>query len=127
MDPDSLQTLTGTKIRLQVIAITVGHRIGPENIQKYARLRTTFVVGVTIRDTLIHCAEVPDTSTHDRGPRLYQSTANAVSGDSARLQPKSGDCTILHTILYVQRIITTDYLQQPQDCSSLQTGDQQAE
>ena len=36
----------------------MGHRIGPENIQKYARLRTILVVGVTRRDTLIHCAEV---------------------------------------------------------------------
>ena len=59
MDPDSLQTLTGTKTRLHIIVITVGHRIGPGNIQKYARLRTMLVVGVTRRDTLIHCAEVP--------------------------------------------------------------------
>ena len=55
---DSLQTLTGTKPRLHIIAITVGHRTGPGNIQKYARLRTILVVGVTRRDTLIHCAEV---------------------------------------------------------------------
>ena len=53
---------------------------------------------------------------------IYQSTAGAVSGDSARLQSKSRGCTILHTVLHVQRRITTDYLQQPQDCSSLQTG-----
>ena len=33
--------------------------IGPENIQKYARLRTILVVGVTRRGTLIHYAEVP--------------------------------------------------------------------
>ena len=45
-------------------------------------------------------------------------------GDSARLQPKSRDRTILHTVLHVQRRITTDYLQQPQDCSSLQTRGQ---
>ena len=28
-----------------------------------------------------------DTPTHDRGPRLYQSTAGAVLGDSTKLQP----------------------------------------
>ena len=56
---DSLQTLTGTKIKLHRIAITVGHRIGPGNIKKYARLRTTLVIGVTRKDTLNHCAEVP--------------------------------------------------------------------
>ena len=53
-----------------------------------------------------------------RGPRLCQSTADVVSGDSTRLQPKSRDCTILHTILHVQGRVTTDYLQQPQDCTS---------
>ena len=58
MDPDSLQTQTGTKTRLHIVAITVGHRIRPENIQKYARLRTILVVGVTRRDTLTHYAEV---------------------------------------------------------------------
>ena len=47
-----------------------------------------------------------------------------VSGDSTRLQPESRDCTILHTVLHVQRRVTTDYLQQPQDCTSLQTGGQ---
>ena len=47
------------KKRLHIIAITVGHRIGPGNIQKYARLRTILVVGVTKKDTLNHCAEVP--------------------------------------------------------------------
>ena len=57
----------------------------------------------------------------------YQSTAGAVSGDCTRLQPKSRDCTILHIILHVQRRVTTNYLQQPQDCTGLQTGGQQAE
>ena len=46
------------KTRLHVIAITEGHRIGPGNIQKYARLRTILVVGVTRKNTLNHCAEV---------------------------------------------------------------------
>ena len=68
-----------------------------------------------------------DTPTHDKGLRLYQSTAYAVSGDSVRLQPKSRGCTILHTALHVQGRVTTDYLQQPQDCTSLQTGGQRAE
>ena len=55
---DSLQTQTGTKTRLHTIAITVGHRIGPENSQKYARLRTILVVGTTRKDTLNHCRSV---------------------------------------------------------------------
>ena len=37
---------------------TVGHRIGPGSIQKYARLRTILVLGVARKDTLNHCAEV---------------------------------------------------------------------
>ena len=49
MTLDSLQTLTGTKTRLHIIAITVGHRIGPGSIQKYIRLRTILVVGVARR------------------------------------------------------------------------------
>ena len=44
--------------RPESVSITVGHRIGSENIQKYARLRTILVAGVARRDTLIHCAEV---------------------------------------------------------------------
>ena len=36
---------------------TVGHRIGPGSIQKYARLRTILVIGVAREDTLYHCAE----------------------------------------------------------------------
>ena len=53
-----LQTPTGTKTRLLIIAITVGHRIGPESIQNYARLRTILVVGVAREYTVNHCAEV---------------------------------------------------------------------
>ena len=32
------------------------------------------------------------------------------------------DCTVLHTVFYVKRRATTDDMQQPQDCTSLQTG-----
>ena len=55
---DSLQTPTGTKTRLHVTAIIVGHRIRPESIPKYVRLGTILVVGVEREDTLIHYAEV---------------------------------------------------------------------
>ena len=38
------------------------------------------------------------------------------------LSPKSRDCTVLHTIFCVKGRVTTDDMQQPQDCTSLQTG-----
>ena len=59
MAQDSLQTLTGTKPRLHITAIAVGHRTGPESTPKYVRLGTILVVGVEIEDTLIYYAEVP--------------------------------------------------------------------
>ena len=59
MDPDSLQTPTGTGTRLHVAATIVGHKTGPGSTLRYARLRTISVVGVERRGTLIHCAEVP--------------------------------------------------------------------
>ena len=60
-----------------------------------------------------------DTLTHVRGTRLQSST---VSGDYTRLQPECRERTILHTILHVQRGIATGKVQQPQDCTRLQTG-----
>ena len=59
MGQDSLQTLTGTETRLHVAANTVGHKTGPGNTLRYARLRTILVVDVGRRGTLIHCAEAP--------------------------------------------------------------------
>ena len=122
MDPDSLQTPTGTGTRLHVTATIVGHKTGPGNTLEYARLRTIFVVGVERRGTFIHCAEVlghPYTCYRDKTTGIQVST---MSGDSARLQPKSRDCTVLHTIFHVKGRVTTDAMQQPQDCTSLQTG-----
>ena len=57
MDPDSLQTPTGTGTRLHIAATIVGHKTGPGFTLRYARLRPTSVVGVERRDTLIHYAE----------------------------------------------------------------------
>ena len=51
-----------------------------------------------------------------------QDYSNPVSGDSARLKPKSRDCTVLHTIFHVKGRVTTDDMHQPQDRTSLQTG-----
>ena len=58
MDQNSLQTLTDTETRLQVAAITVGHKIGPGSTLKYARLGTILVVGVGRNGALTHYAEV---------------------------------------------------------------------
>ena len=57
MDPDSLQTPTGTGTRLHVSATIVGHKTELGSTLRYARLRTISVVGVERRGTLIHCAE----------------------------------------------------------------------
>ena len=59
MDPDSLQTLTGTATRLHVAAIIVGHKTGPGSTLNCARLRTISVVCVERKGTLIHYAEAP--------------------------------------------------------------------
>ena len=56
---NSLQTSTGTRIRLHVIAIIVEHQTEPGNTLRYARLKTLHVVGVERRGTLIHYAEAP--------------------------------------------------------------------
>ena len=53
-----------------------------------------------------------DTPTHVRGTRLQPST---VSGASARLQPESRDCTILHIVLHVKGRVNTGEVQHPQD------------
>ena len=59
MDPDSLQTLTGTETRLHIVVITVGHKTGPGSTLRYARLRTILVVDVERRGTWIHYAGAP--------------------------------------------------------------------
>ena len=65
----------------------------------------------------------PGTPLHKLGSQDYTSSQPIQSQrDSARLQPKSRDCTILHTIFHVKGRVATDDLQQPQDCTSLQTG-----
>ena len=46
---------------------------------------------------------------------------NPVSGAFTRLQPESRDCAILHAIFHVQGRATTGKVQQPQDCTNLQT------
>ena len=61
MDPDSLQTPTGTETRLHVAATIVGHKTGPGSTLRCARLRTISVVGVERRGT---------STTHVRGTRL---------------------------------------------------------
>ena len=67
-------------------------------------------------DSLCRSSGTPP--THVRGTRLQPST---VSRASARLQPESRDCTILHTILHVKGRVTTSKVQQLQACTSLQT------
>ena len=54
----------------------------------------------------------------------YTSLQPVQSQETMQDYNQSLDCTKLHTVLHVQRRITTDYLQQPQDCTSLQTGGQ---
>ena len=56
---NSLQTSTGTRIRLHITAIIVEHQTGPGITQRYARLKTLYVVGVERKGTLIHYAEAP--------------------------------------------------------------------
>ena len=62
--------------------------------------------------TPLHMLEVQD----------YSSPQPIVSGDSTRLQPKSRDCTVLHTVFCVKGRVTTNDMQQLQDCTSLRTG-----
>ena len=57
MTLNSLQTSTGTRIRLHITAIIVEHQTGPGNTKRYARLKTPYVVGVKRRGTYIHYAE----------------------------------------------------------------------
>ena len=69
-------------------------------------------------DSLCRSTRTP----HVRSSRQYQSTAYTVSGDYTSLKPKSRDCTVPHTIFCAKGRVTTDDMQQPQDCTSLQTG-----
>ena len=80
---------------------------------RYARLETLFVVNVARRGTLIHYAEAVG---HPYTCKSLRKTTTRVQ----RLQ-------ILHTILHIKGRITTSEMQQPQDCTSLQTGCQQTE
>ena len=112
---NSLQTSTGTRIRLHITAINVEHQTGPGSTQRYARLETLYVVGVERKGPLTHYAEAPGHPYLVRGTRLQPT----VSGAFARLQPESRVCTILHAILHVQGRTTTSKVQQPQDCTSL--------
>ena len=59
-------------------------------------------------------------------PQPIQSQETATlqpkSRDYTVLHTKSRDYTVLHTIFCVKGRVTTDDMQQPQDCTSLQIG-----
>ena len=115
--PNSLQTSTGTRIRLHGTATIVEHQTGQESTLRYARLKTTCGkcgkkghLDSLCRSsgTPIHMLEAQDYSH----PQLQESLQDY------NQSPETAQYTILH----IRRRVTTSRMQQPQDCTSLQTG-----
>ena len=90
MAPISLQTSTGTRIRLHRTATIVEHQTGQESTLRYARLKTLYVANVARRGsgTSVHMLEAQDYS-----------------------HPQSQG-------LHIKRRVTTSKIQQPQDYKS---------
>ena len=100
----------------------MGHQTEPESTLRYARLRTLHVVNVARRGTLTHYAEA---AGHPYTCWRHKTTVIHSLRSLHKTKPGSRDCTVLHTMLFTQVRVTTGEVQQPQDCTSLQTGCQQ--